>query len=71
MKLGYNELGYNELGYNELGYKKTSGYNKQKISISWNYPSYLRLLISWLLRTLLVTNNFGQPQAVCYNRVSL
>jgi hypothetical protein len=33
--------------------------------------SCFRLFISRLLQILLITNKFGQSQAVCYNRVSL
>ena len=58
LKLGYNKLGYNKLPV--IAYIKL-----------WLDPTYLKLLSSWLLRTPLITNKFGQPQAVCFNRVSL
>jgi hypothetical protein len=60
----YSESEHNQLGNNELLVKT----NRKPLSL---VSTYLRLLISWLLHTPLLTNKFGQPQAVCYNQVSL
>jgi hypothetical protein len=51
--------------------KQTLGYNKQIIIVYWFGSAWFRLFISWLLRTPLVSNEFGQSQAVHYNGVSL
>jgi hypothetical protein len=57
--------------YLTIVYTVKLGYNEHKIIVFWLDPTYLRLLISWLLRTHLLTNKFGPPQAVRCIRVSL